>query len=300
MKKIRARWQLYLILLIPVLFVFVFQYLPMGGLIIAFKKYNFRAGILGSPWVGLDNFRKFFSYINFKKIIGNTLTVSFYSLLVGFPLPILFALLLNALPGRRYKKIIQTVTYIPHFISTVIMVAVIFQVLDYRTGLYGNLYMLFTGETAPNIMASGKNFRHLYVWSGIWQNIGYNSIMYFAALAGIDPSLHEAARIDGASRWQRIKYVDFPGILPTVSIMLILQVGRIMNVGYEKVLLMQNDLNIAYSEVISTYVYQVGLAAGVPNYSYSTAISLFNSVINLALLLTANKISRKVSDSGIF
>lgn len=300
LKQIKDRWQLYLILLVPVFLVALFEYVPMGGMVIAFKKFNFRDGIWGSPWVGLDNFRRFFSYPKFKQILGNTLMLSLYNLLVSFPLPILFALLLNALPGKRYKKAIQTVTYLPHFISTVIMVAIIFQVLDYRTGLYGNLYMLFTGETAPNIMATGKSFRHLYVWSGIWQHMGYNSIMYFAALSNIDQSLHEAAKIDGASRWQRIKYVDFPGILPTVSIMLILQVGRIMSVGFEKVLLMQNDLNLAYSQVISTYTYEIGLAAGIPNYSYSTAISMFNSVINLILIVTANKISSKLSGSGIF
>ena len=300
MKRVRARWQLYLIILLPVVYIFVFSYIPMGGVIISFKDYNFRQGIFGSPWVGLDHFVKFFSSINFKTVLVNTVAISVYSLLVGFPIPVLFALLLNALRGRRYKKLIQTVTYLPHFISTVVMVSLIFQLLDYRIGLYGNLYMLFTGETAPNIMAVGKNFRHVYVWSGVWQSTGYNSIMYFAALSGIDPSLHEAATIDGASRWQRVRYVDFPGILPTVSIMLILQVGKIMNVGYEKVLLMQNDLNIKYSEVISTYVYKVGLAAGLPDYSYSTAIGLFNSVINLTLLLAANKISKAVSNNGIF
>ena len=300
MKRVRARWQLYLIILLPVVYIFVFSYIPMGGVIISFKDYNFRQGIFGSPWVGLDHFVKFFSSINFKTVLVNTVAISVYSLLVGFPIPVLFALLLNALRGRRYKKLIQTVTYLPHFISTVVMVSLIFQLLDYRIGLYGNLYMLFTGETAPNIMAVGKNFRHVYVWSGVCQSTGYNSIMYFAALSGIDPSLHEAATIDGASRWQRVRYVDFPGILPTVSIMLILQVGKIMNVGYEKVLLMQNDLNIKYSEVISTYVYKVGLAAGLPDYSYSTAIGLFNSVINLTLLLAANKISKAVSNNGIF
>ena len=300
MKRVRARWQLYLIILLPVVYIFVFSYIPMGGVIISFKDYNFRQGIFGSPWVGLDHFVKFFSSINFKTVLVNTVAISVYSLLVGFPIPVLFALLLNALRGRRYKKLIQTVTYLPHFISTVVMVSLIFQLLDYRIGLYGNLYMLFTGETAPNIMAVGKNFRHVYVWSGVWQSTGYNSIMYFVALSGIDPSLHEAATIDGASRWQRVRYVDFPGILPTVSIMLILQVGKIMNVGYEKVLLMQNDLNIKYSEVISTYVYKVGLAAGLPDYSYSTAIGLFNSVINLTLLLAANKISKAVSNNGIF
>lgn len=300
MRKVRARWQLYLLLLLPLTFIIVFAYIPMGGLIIAFKEYNFRDGILGSPFVGLKQFRKLFGAIKFKAAFKNTLLLSLYHLLVGFPIPVLFALLLNCMPGRRYKKTIQTVTYIPHFISTVIMVSIIFQLLNHRVGMYGNLYKLITGSEAPDLLAKGANFRHIYVWSGIWQNCGYQSIMYFAALSGVDQSLHEAAMIDGASRWQRVRYIDLPGILPTVMIMLILAIGRVMNLGYEKVLLMQNDLNLAYSEVLSTYVYKVGLAAGVPNYSYSTAIGLFNSVINFTLLIIANKISDKVTGSSVF
>ena len=299
-KMLKARWQLYVLLLFPFCYVLVFSYIPMGGALIAFKDYSFRAGIFGSAWVGVENFIKFFTSPQFGKVVINTVSLSVYSLVAGFPIPVLFALLLNALPGKRYKKVIQTVTYIPYFISVVVIVSLVFQLMDFRIGLYGNLYRLFTGEKASNILAVGSNFRHVYVWSGIWQNTGYNSVIYFAALAGIDPSLHEAATIDGASRWQRIRYIDFPGILPTVSILLILQVGKIMNVGFEKVLLMQNDLNMAYSEIISTYVYKVGIAAQIPDYSYSTAIGLFNSVINFLLLITANKISKNISGNGIF
>lgn len=298
-RQVKSRWQLYLLLLVPLLFVLIFSYVPMGGLVIAFKKYSFRDGIFGSPWVGLANFRKFFASNMFGKVMRNTLTLSFYSLST-FPIAILFALMLNVLPGRRYKKTIQTVTYIPHFISTVVMVGLIFQLLNNRTGLYGNLYSLFTNEMAPDIMANGKNFKHLYVWSAVWQSTGYNSIIYIAALAGVDTSLHEAARIDGANRLQRVRYIDLPGIMPTVSIMLILAVGNIMNVGFEKALLMQNSLNLSYSEIISTHVYKIGLAAGITDFSYSTAIGLFNSVINFAMLIVANWGSKKATGNGIF
>ena len=299
-KKILARWQLYVCLLIPLLFIIIFSYVPMAGLVIAFKDYDFSKGILGSEWVGLKNFLDFFHSYKFKLVFRNTLTISLYSLLASFPIPIIFALLLNAFPLKKYAKAIQTVTYVPHFISTVIMVGLITQLLGNRTGIYGSLYTLFTGETAANILASGPAFKHIYVWSGIWQNTGYSAIIYIAALAGVDQSLHEAAMIDGASRLQRIRYIDFPSILPTATIMLILAVGNVMNVGYEKVLLMQNDLNLNYSEIISTYVYKVGLASGVTNFSLSAAISMFNSVINFTLLVLVNKISKKISGSGIF
>jgi len=298
--KILARWQLYLMLLIPVAFVFVFSYLPMGGLVIAFKKFNYRDGIWGSPWVGIDQFKKFLGASKFWSVTKNTLILSLYSLSVRFPIPILFALLLNAMPGKKYKKLIQTTTYIPHFISTVVMVGLLFQVLDFRTGIYGNLYKLFTNETAPNLMENGKNFRHMFVWSGVWQTTGYSAVIYIAALAGIDPSLHEAATIDGASRWQRIRYVDFPGILPTASIMLILAVGNLMGIGMEKALLMQNSLNLGFSEIISTYVYKIGLSSGITDFSYSAAIGMFNSVINFILLVIADKGSKKLGGSGLF
>lgn len=299
-KKIRARWQLYLLLFLPLAYIIVFAYIPMSGLIIAFKDYDFRKGIFDSPWVGLKHFQNFFQSYKFKLVLKNTLTLSIYSLAVSFPIPIVFALLLNSMRNRRYAKLIQTVTYVPHFISTVIIVGLLTQILSNRTGIYGTIYTLITGETGPNILASGPLFKHIYVWSGVWQNMGYNAIIYIAALAGVDTSLHEAAMIDGATKMQRIRYIDFPTILPTATIMLILAVGQIMNLGYEKVLLMQNDLNLNYSEIISTYVYKVGLASGITNFSLSAAISMFNSVINFILLLTVNKITKKLSGSGIF
>ena len=299
-KRMLERWQLYVCLLIPLVYIIVFAYTPMSGLVIAFKDYDFTKGIWGSDWVGLKHFQNFFKSYKFSLALTNTLTVSLYSLLVTFPVPILFALLLNAFPMKRYAKAIQTITYIPHFISTVIMVGLINQLLSSRTGIYGTLYTMINGSTAPNILGSGPLFKHIYVWSAVWQNTGYNAIIYIAALASIDPSLHEAALIDGATRLQRIRYIDLPGILPTATIMLILAVGNVMNVGYEKVLLMQNNLNLRYSEVISTYVYKVGLASGVTNFSLSAAISMFNSVVNFVLLILVNGLSKKISGSGIF
>ena len=299
-KRILGRWQLYLLLLLPVIWLIIFCYTPMAGLVLAFKKYNSGLGVWGSPWVGLDNFRKFFTSFKFPVVMRNTLTISLYSLIITFPIPIIFALLLNAMLGTRYKKVIQTVTYIPYFISTVVMVGLIFQLLDTRNGLYGNLYTLFTHSAAPNLLSNGRVFKHIYVWSGVWQTTGYSAIIYIAALSGVDQSLHEAAMIDGASRFQRLIYIDIPAILPTASIMLVLAVGNIMNVGYEKVLLMQNDLNLNYSEIISTYVYKVGLASGITDFSLSTAIGMFNSVINFILLVIANWGSKKLNGSGIF
>jgi ABC-type polysaccharide transport system permease subunit len=300
LRSAAERWQIYLLLLIPLAYITLFAYAPMGGLVIAFKKYNFSKGIWGSPWVGLANFQKFFKSQKFSQVLTNTLRLSLYSLIVGFPIPILFALLLNATPLPRYRKTIQTLTYVPHFISTVVMVGLIFQVMDSRNGIYGALYSLMMRAKPPDLLAKGAYFPHIYVWSGIWQSTGYNSIIYFAALSNCDPALHEAALIDGATRFQRVKAIDFPAILPTASIMLILAVGSIMNVGFEKTLLMQNSLNTRYSEIISTYVYKVGLASGVNDFSLSTAINMFNSVINFVLLVCANYVSRRIGGSGIF
>ncbi|MBQ7839845.1 MAG: sugar ABC transporter permease [Lachnospiraceae bacterium] len=300
LKRVGNRWQLYLLLLLPILYIVIFSYVPMGGLVIAFKDYNFKDGIFGSPWAGLENFKKFMTSYKFSTVMINTLTVSLYGLLVAFPFPIIFALGLNAMRGTGYKKIIQSVTYMPHFISTVVMVGILFQVLNNRTGLWGTLYSMITGGIAPNILGNAEAFRHTYVWSGVWQNTGYDAIIYIAALASVDQSLYEAAEIDGASRFQRIIHIDLPSILPTASILLILSAGSIMNVGFEKVFLMQNNLNIKYSEVISTYVYKIGLASGTNDFSLSTAIDMFNSVINFTLLMITNWLSKKLSGNGIF
>lgn len=299
-KQVCARWQIYLLLALPLTYILIFAYVPMGGLVLAFKDYDMTKGIWGSEFVGLANFREFFESYKFRQVLTNTLTVSVYSLLVTFPIPILFALILNALPGKRFGKLVQTTTYIPYFISTVVMVGLVMQVLNYRTGIYGSVYSLITGTAAPDIIGKASAFKHIYVWSAVWQTTGYSAIIYIAALAGVDQSLHEAARIDGASRFQRVLYVDWPSIQSTATIMLILAAGNIMNVGFEKVLLLQNDLNIASSEVISTYVYKVGLARGIGDFSLSTAIGMFNSVINFILLMTVNRISKRMSGNGIF
>lgn len=300
--NILRRWQLYVLLLIPVAYVIIFDYVPMGGMIIAFKNYDFSKGVYGSNWVGLDNFFKFFNSYQFGQIIKNTLTLSVYRLLAGFPIPILFALALNALPAKRYGKMIQTITFIPHFISTVVIVGLVTQLFNNRTGIYGTLFSAITGSglgSAPNILSSGQAFKHLYVWSGIWQSTGYDAIIYIAALAGVDVSLHEAASIDGASHFQRVLHIDIPSILPTATILLILNCGKIMSVGYEKVFLMQNSLNISYSEIISTYVYKVGLTSR-SDFSQATAIGMFNSVINFTLVTIVNKISKNLNGSGLF
>lgn len=301
-KRVTERWQLYLLLLIPVAYIVVFSYVPMGGLIIAFKNFDFSKGIFGSNWVGMQNFDRFFRSPQFIQIIGNTLALSTYRLLIGFPIPIIFAIAIHVFPARRYGKLVQTTTFIPYFISTVVMVGLINQLFNNRIGLYGIFYNgLYGGRvgSAPNILGKASLFKHLYVWSGIWQNTGYEAIIYIAALAGVDLSLHEAASIDGASRFRRVIHIDIPAIMPTVVILLIMNSGRIMNIGYEKVFLMQNSLNLSASEVISTYVYKVGLTAR-SDFSQATAISMFNSVINFVLLLAVNNFAGKLSGSSIF
>lgn len=301
LQKIREHWPLYVFLLLPVVYVFVFKYLPMGGLVIAFQDFRIRKGIFGSEWVGLKHFIDFFQNYNFQRTLVNTLIISVYSLITSFPLSVLFALVLNSLRSRGFQKVTQAIACLPHFISTVVLVGIVFQLFDSRTGLYGIIGEALTGTYPENLFASGAGFRHSYVWSGVWKSFGWGSILYTAALAGIDPSYHEAAQIDGASRWQRIWHIDLPGILPTIITMLILNLGSIMNVGFEKVLLMQNTLNLSASEIISTYSYRVGLAGSAgTNMSYGAAIGLFNSVVNFILLITFNKISKKVSGSGLW
>lgn len=300
-KDYLSRWQLYLFLLLPITYIIVFAYIPMAGIQIAFKKYDLVKGIWGSPWVGFRNFERFFSAYNFKTILWNTISLAAYGLIVGFPLPILLALVLNSLPSERFKKLAQTVTYMPHFISTVVIVGMLVQIFNPRTGAVGVIAKLLTGSmTNVDLLAKPEAFPHMYVWSGIWQSVGWNSIIYMAALAGVDAELHEAASIDGASRWQRVRYIDLPSILPTATIMLILDFGKIMNIGFEKVYLMQNSLNISRSEVISTYVYKVGMQIAGGDFAFATAIGLFNSVINFALLITVNAITKKMSNTSLW
>ena len=299
--RMKKDWRLYTFLLIPLIYIIVFKYIPMGGVVIAFKDYKMRLGIWGSEWVGFEHFMRFFKSYQFKRAVSNTLILSFYNIVAGFPLPIIFALMINSVRNARFKKITQSIACLPHFISTVVLVGIVFQIFNNRTGLYGILGEMFTGEYPSDIMGSPSVFRHMYVWSGIWKGFGWGSIIYTAALAGVDPSYHEAAQIDGATRLQRIIHIDLPSILPTIITMLILRMGDVMSIGFEKTYLMQNTLNMSASEVISTYSYSVGLAGGAnTNMSYATAIGLFNSVVNLILLVTANKISRKVSETSLW
>lgn len=293
------RWQLYLFMLVPLAFILVFSYYPMLGIQLAFKKFNLNLGIWGSPWIGMGNFNKFLSSYMFERLIKNTLSLSFYGLVAGFPIPIIFALMLNSMRNLKYKKFIQTVTYIPHFISTVVMVGIVMQVFNPKIGMFGVLYPMLTGSQAPDIMSNPGAFPHLYVWSGIWQSMGWSSIIYIAALSAVDTSLYESAEIDGASRFKQVIYIDLPSILPTAVTLLILSAGSIMNVGFEKVFLLQNDLNMRTSEVISTYVYKIGLT-GQTDFGYATAIGLFNSVINFILIVFVNTISNKLSKQSVW
>lgn len=296
--EFKRNWSLYLLVSVPVIYLILFKYIPMYGVQIAFKDYVPAKGITGSEWVGFKHFVKFIENYKFKDIIWNTLAISLYQLCT-FPLPIILALFLNYIKREKFKKTVQMVSYAPHFISTVVMVGILIQFLDARNGVINQLIELVGGE-AQNFMAKKEYFRHIYVWSGVWQSIGYNSIIYIAALSGVSSELHEAAIIDGANIVKRIWHVDLPSILPTIAILLIMQCGSILSVGYEKIYLMQNNLNLAQSEIISTYVYKQGIISSIPQYSYSTAIGLFVSIINVILLLITNKIVDKMTGSSLF
>ena len=295
-RKIWKHRAFYLLLLPAVAYVILFCYTPMYGLQIAFKDYKGALGIVGSRWVGLKHFRSFFNSYNFLQLLRNTLALSLYSLAAGFPLPILLALLLNETKSR-FKRFSQTVLYAPHFISMVVMVGMLNTLFSPSMGVINTLREAL-GMERYYYMAQPSAFRHLYVWSGVWQNIGWDAVIYLAALSAVDPSLHEAAMIDGASRIQRITHINLPTILPTIVILFIMAVGRVASVGYEKVYLLQNDLNVDVSEVISTYVYKRGVLNS--NYSFSTAVGLFNNVVNIALLLMANFISRRLGETSLF
>lgn len=300
LKDVRRDWQLYLLLLVPLVYVIIFAYVPMGGLQIAFRKYTVRKGIWGSPFVGFDHFVKFFNSYYFGRTLKNTLLLSGYSIVFGFPLPILLALLMNSIRSMKFRNISQTITTLPHFISVVVLVGMVFQLFNARYGIYGILFKALAG-TAPNDpFASPANFYHFYIWSGIWQEFGWGSIIYIAALSGVDPSLHEAAVMDGATRLRRVLHIDIPTILPTITIMLILRMGSVMGIGFEKVYLLQNNVNLSTSEVISTYVYKVGLASGNSDFSYATAIGFFNSAVNLLLIALTNATSRRVGETSLW
>ncbi len=299
MKRAQRNWQLYVIVLLPVAWLLLFRYGPMYGVMLAFKNFRIQEGIWGSPWVGFENFERFFKFKEFGMLIKNTLGISVYQLLAGFPIPIVLALALNATLNLRFKRTVQFVTYMPYFISTVVLVGMVLSFTNTRTGVFNTL-LGFVGVSPVHFMGKPEWFKSIYVLSGIWQHMGYNSIIYIAALAGIDQDIHEAAVIDGASRFQRIRYIDFPGIMPTIITLLILNSGSLMSVGFEKVYLMQSTLNRRTSEIISTYVYKISLASNAPQFAYATAIGLFNSVINMILLLSVNRIAKKVSETSLW
>lgn len=286
----------YLMLLPAIVYVILFSYAPMYGLQIAFKNYKISLGVAASPWVGFKNFTDFFQSYYFVKLLKNTLVLSFYTLLVGFPIPIIIALILNEMKGK-FKSVTQTILYAPHFISVVVLVSILNSMLSPSSGVV-NTILEMLGMERNYFMANPNYFSHLYVWSGVWQGMGWSAIIYLAALAGVDVALHEAADIDGATRLQKIIYINIPVILPTIIIMLILQVGSIASVGYEKVYLMQNSMNIETAEIISTYVYKRGILNS--NYSFSAAVGLFNNVVNVILVLLANKFSKKVTQTSLF
>jgi putative aldouronate transport system permease protein len=271
----------------------------MYGVLIAFTDYRNSLGIMKSPWADplLKNFVRFFKSFQFSLTIRNTLGISFYSLLAMVPLPIIMALLLNQMRRRTFKRVFQTISYLPHFISTVVIVGMLLIMLSPGSGLIGSIYRLF-GAQAPNLMGSAAAFSSVYVWSDVWQHTGWDSIIYLAALSAVDPALYEAATVDGASRWQRMWHIDLAMLLPTACILLIMRAGNIMNIGFEKVYLMQNNLNMSASEVISTYVYKIGIIS--QQYSYSAAINLFNTLVNLVLLVSVNFFSKKFSETSLW
>jgi putative aldouronate transport system permease protein len=298
-KRLNKNWELYIFVLPAVIYLIIFNYFPMYGVIIAFKDFKPINGIVNSSWVGLEHFIRFFTMNKFIVVFQNTITLSLYTLIAAFPFPIILALLLNSCPYNRFKKVVQVATYAPHFISIVVIVGMINVFFSPTYGLIGNLLRAIGLIDGPYmILTNAKAFSHLYVWSGIWQSVGWNSIIYLGALSGIDPTLHESAVIDGANKLQRILHIDLPGIIPTIVILLILNFGRVMNVGFEKVFLMQNSMNLAKSEIINTYIYKMGIMSG--QFSFASAIGLFNSVINFVLLISVNKIADILGENALW
>ncbi|CAM3211211.1 ABC transporter permease subunit [Paenibacillus lupini] len=296
-KGIIKNWELYLFIAPALLYFLIFCYGPMYGIQIAFKNFIPTKGITGSPWVGFDHFVRFFHSYYFWDLIWNTLGISLYSLAVGFPIPIILALAFNEIRNGYFKKLAQTVTYAPHFISMVVMAGMIITFLSPSTGIVTNI-IEGLGFHSPEFLTDPRWFKTMYVFSDVWQSAGWGTIIYLAALSGVDPGLHEAAIIDGASRFQRVRHINIPTLVPTMTILLILSMGSLLGVGFEKILLLQNPLNMTASDVISTFVYRSGLVSA--QYSFSTAIGLFNSVINAVLLIVVNQVVRRISDNSLW
>lgn len=296
-ENMKKNWILYAMILPVAIYYIIFAYAPMYGIQLAFKDYQVKEGIMGSPWVGLEHFIRFFKSYNFGQLLKNTIGISVYSLLLGFPIPIIFALMLNYLRNKFLKKTVQMVSYAPYFISTVVMCGMIAIFMNPDTGIL-NVIRNFFGMESVDFLAKPEWFKDIYVWTGVWQGMGWSSIIYISALSGVDYQLHEAAIMDGATKIQRMIHVDLPSIKPTIIMLLILQIGSLMNVGFEKVFLLQNTLNKSAASVISTYTYEVGLINS--DYGYSTAVGLFNSLINVILIVGANQICKKLADESLF
>lgn len=297
--RFRKILPLYALLLPGLLYILIFKYSPMYGAMIAFKDYKLKEGIWGSSWVGLKWFVKFFNYYECWDLIANTLRISVYNIAVSMMMSILLALMMNCVRNRFFKNVVQTVTYMPHFVSVVVLVGVMIRFFNPSMGVISKLIQSL-GGTDRDLMGIPSMMPHIYVWSDVWQNAGWNTILYLAALTAVDLQLHEAAIVDGASRFQRIRFIDIPAIVPTIVISLIMNMGSVLTVGVEKMLLMQNDLNRSTTEVISTYVYRQGIASASPQYSYATAIGLLNSVLSFILIVAVNQFCKKVSDTSLF
>lgn len=297
MVSVLRHWQLYVLLTPSLVYLVIFKYWPMYGAQIAFRNYNPADGFTGSPWVGLKHFERFVNSFQFERLIANTLTINALGLLLAFPVPIVLALMVNQLSSERFKKFVQTVLYAPSFISVVVVVGMVFLLFSPSSGIINSVIRLSGGEPIF-FMGEPDWFRPLYIGSDVWQNAGFSMIIYLAALTAIDPSLHEAARVDGANKLRRIWHIDIPGILPVVSILFVLAIGNIFNLGFEKVYLMQTPLNLPTSEIINTYVYKAGLQQA--QFSYSAAIGLFNSVLNLILLVVFNHVAKKANQASLW
>ncbi|MFF5010210.1 ABC transporter permease [Streptomyces phaeochromogenes] len=296
-RSFARHWTLYLLMLLPLAHLVIFKYVPMTNAVIAFKDYNVVRGIWGSDWVGLRNFQAVFDNPAFSQLVQNTFLLSFYAVIASFPIPIMLALALNEIRQGFFKRTVQMVTYAPYFISTVVVVSMTIMILSPKLGLVSH-GLGFFGIGQVDFLADADYFRHIYVWSDIWQTAGYSAVIYLAALSGVDPSLHEAARVDGASRLQKIWHVDLPSIMPTAVIILVLAVGNIMAIGFEKAFLLQNPLNLSASEIIATYVYKTGLINA--DFSQATAIGLLNSAVNLVLLVFVNFVAKRLTGTGVW
>lgn len=298
MRDMKQNWVLYLFIVPGIIVIFMFNYMPMYGVQIAFRNFKPAKGITGSEWVAMKNFMKFFSSYKFELVLKNTIILSLYGLVAGFPMPIIFALTLNQIRSQKAKKLVQTVSYMPHFISTIVVCGMIRMFLNPNFGIYGNLMRALGFGTPANLMNNAAAFRHIYVLSGVWQNLGWDSIIYIAALTAVDPTLYEAATVDGASNFQKIRYIDVPSLIPTATLLLIMSCGSIMNSNFEKAYLLQSSINLTTSELISTYTYKMGMLEY--QYSFSAAVDLFNTVINFILLSTVNTISRRLGGTSLW